>query len=91
MCKHNGSNNTVSNGSCCVLNLKIMKHFFRVQFPQEKGAQSASQFTHTHTSMHTHTPQFIQSTVGGGDIAPMINIKYLYNDENNTGITKQNL
>ena len=49
-----------------------------------------------HTSIHTHTCTSIHShhnsyKVGvGGNIAPMINIKYMYNDENNTGKRKQN-
>ena len=47
---------------------------------------------HTHTHTHTHHNSY-KVLGGGGNIAPTINIKYMYNDENNAGkrklVTKQ--
>ena len=66
----------------------IMKHFFRVQFLEKRGLKVLHNvYTHTHTHKHAHTPQFSQSTGGGGN-SSNTNIKYMYNDENNTGKRK---
>ena len=49
---------------------------------------------HTYTHTHTHTHHFLTKYLGGGEerenTAPTVNIKYMYNDENNPGKRKQN-
>ena len=73
----------------------IMKHFLERSLPKKRGSNGFTIYTHTHTHMHLH-PQHAHShtlnsyKVRGGGIAPTINIKYMYNDENNTGKRKQN-
>ena len=76
-----------------VITITILKHILERNFPEKgglKGLHNLHARTHTNARTQTHTPQFLQSTAGGGGghIAPTINIKYRYN-ENNTGKTKQ--
>ena len=69
----------------------IIINIFRAQFPEKKGLKGLHNL-HPYKFTHTHTTILTKYLGGGGgvDIAPTINSKYMYNDENNTGKRKQN-